>query len=225
MRGAALETAVSRVLASLPDAVRPSAEAARSGLVEFLAVLIERNAAVNLVSSRSAEAGTLAGTHLADALAGLPLLPQARPAPLRLLDLGSGGGFPAVPLLLVRRDVEGTLVESVGKKCAFLSEAGARLGLTLHVVNARFPDSFPMATTGLFDVLTTRAVGSAGQLVRAAGRALAPGARALLWTTEPLVKDAVRDSQAKKSSFRRVPGTERRGILVLERFMRGERST
>jgi len=215
---AELEAAWARVVAALPDALRPLAEAARLGIVEFLAFLIERNATTNLVSARAAEPATLVGTHLADALAGLPLLPPPSPSPLRLLDLGSGGGLPAVPLLLVRRDIEGTLVDSAGKKCAFLSEAGERLALTLGVVNARFPDSFPMATTGPFDVLTTRAVGSAGKLVRAARGVLAPGARALLWTTEPLAKEAVRDSRAKSAAFHPVPGTERRGILVLERF-------
>ena len=217
MRGAELEAAVGRAVAALPDEERPAVEAARRDLTEFLAFLIERNTSMNLVSARAARPALLAGTHLADALAGLPFLPPARPTPLRLLDVGSGGGFPAVPLLLVRRDIEGTLVDSVGKKCAFLSEAGARFALTLGVVNARFPGSFSMAT-GPFDILTTRAVGSAGKLVRAARRVLAPGARALLWTTESLVKEAVRDGRAKSAAFHPVPGTERRGLLVLERF-------
>jgi 16S rRNA (guanine527-N7)-methyltransferase len=172
---------------------------------------------MNLVSARAAEPEALAG-HLADALAGLPFLPAPRPAPIRILDLGSGGGFPALPLLLVRRDVEGTLVDSIRKKCTFLAEAAERLALTARTVNARFPDAFPMAKSGPFDVLTTRAVGSAGELVCAARPALAPGARALLWTTEPLVKDAVRDSRAKSSAFHRDPGSERRGLLVLECF-------
>ena len=75
-----------------------------------------------------------------------------------------------------------------------------------------------MTTSGPFDVLTTRAVGSAGRLVRAARPVLAPGARALLWTTEPLVKDAVKESRARAFAFHRDPASERRGILVLERF-------
>ncbi len=217
MSGTRLEAAVRRAVATLPERVRPAAEAARGDLVEFLALLLERNATMNLVSARAAEPEALA-EHLADALAGLPLLPPPRPAPARLLDLGSGGGFPALPLLLVRRDLEGTLADSIRKKCDFLSAALERLALTAAVVNARFPDSYPMAKSGLFDVLTTRAVGSAGKLVRAARPVLAPGARALLWTTEPLVKDAVKDSGAKAAAFHRDAGSERRGILTLERF-------
>lgn len=212
-----LDAAVACAVAALPAAARQAAERARSALESYLAFLLERNATLNLVSARSADPETLAAAHLFDALCGLPFLPP-RGAALRLLDLGSGGGFPAVPLLLVRRDIEGTLVDSVGKKCAFLSEAGKHLALTLCVVRARFPDSFPMATTGPYDVLTTRAVGSAGKLVRTARGVLAPGVRALLWTTEPLVKEAIRDSGAKSAAFHPVPGTERRGLLVLERF-------
>jgi 16S rRNA (guanine527-N7)-methyltransferase len=217
VKSAELEAAVGRAVGSVPEPMRPAAEAARPGLADFLAFLLERNASMNLVSARAGEPEALAG-HLADALAGLPFLPPPRPAKIRLLDLGSGGGFPALPLLLVRRDLAGTLVESTRKKCDFLSAAAERLALTAEVVNARFPDSFPMATSGFFDVLTTRAVGSAGRLVRGARPILAPGACALLWTTGPLVTDAVSASGAKAAAFHRDPGSERRGILALERF-------
>jgi 16S rRNA (guanine(527)-N(7))-methyltransferase RsmG len=212
-----LRAAVARAVAALPEGVREAAEGQRGALEAYLAFLLARNADVNLVSSRAADPEALASSHLFDALFGVSFLP-APGAVRRLLDLGSGGGFPAIPLLLVRRDLEGTLVESVGKKCTFLREAAERLSLTLDVVNARFPASYPMAKSGPFDVLTTRAVGSAGRLVRAARPVLAPGARALLWTTEPLVRDAVRESRAKASAFHHDPASERRGVLVLECF-------
>ena len=98
--------------------------------------------------------------------------------------------------------------------------------MTLRVVNARFPDSFDMTTNGPYDVLTTRAVGSAGRLVRKAAPALRARARAILWTTEPLVREAVRDSRAASSTFHRDAGTRSRGLLVLEGIGRpGGRST
>ena len=215
--GNRLRAAVARAVAALPAGAREEAESEIAALEAYVAFLLERNADMNLVSARAADPEELATSHLFDALFGLPFLPPPGAA-RRLLDLGSGGGFPAVPLLLVRRDLEGTLVESVGKKCAFLAAAVERLALTVHVLNVRFPDSFPMAKSGSFDVLTTRAVGSAGTLVRAARPVLAPDARALLWTTEPLVKDAVKESRAKIGTFHRDPASERRGILVLECF-------
>ena len=118
----------------------------------------------------------------------------------------------------MRGDLEGTLVESSGKKAAYLQEALSRLALTARVVNARFPDSFPMGGNPRYDVLTTRAVATAGRLVRAARPLLSPGAKALLWTSEPLAAEAARTSGAAKSFFRRAPDAERRGILSLECF-------
>ena len=115
-------------------------------------------------------------------------------------------------------DLEGTLVESSFKKAAYLDEAISRLALTGRVVNARFPDSFPMAKGPRYDVLTTRAVASAGKLVRAARPVLSPGAKALLWTSEPLAAEASRASGAARSVFCRAPGAVRRGILSLECF-------
>jgi len=209
---------VRRLVADLPEEERDGALSAAGPLAGFLAHLIEWNAAMNLVSARSADPGVLVHTHLFDALLGLALLPRPRGLPIRLLDLGSGGGLPAIPLLLVRRDLEGTLVESSGRKAAYLREALSRLALTGRVVNARFPDSFPMAGTPGYDVLTTRAVAAAGRLVRAARPLLSPGAKALVWTSEPLTAEAVRASGAARASFRRAPGAERRGILTLECF-------
>lgn len=213
-----LEDRIRRLAADLPEEERARAAPAAGPLARFVSFLLEKNAAMNLVSARSADPGILVGTHLVDALLGLALLPRPRGCPIRLLDLGSGGGFPAIPLLLVRGDLEGTLVESSGKKAAYLQEALSRLALTARVVNARFPDSFPRGKDPGYDVLTSRAVATAGRLVRAARPLLSPGAKALLWTSEPLAAEAARMSGAAQSSFRRAPDAERRGILSLECF-------
>ena len=121
---------MARAVAALPAAAREAAERELAALEAYVAFLLERNADVNLVSARAADPEALASSHLFDALFGLPFLPP--PGAARLLDLGSGGGFPALPLLLVRRDIEGTLVDSVRKKCAFLADAVKHLALTAH---------------------------------------------------------------------------------------------
>lgn len=213
-----LEERVRRLLADLPDDGRPCEATMAGRLAEFLAFLLQKNTSMNLVSARSADPEVLVRTHLYESLLGLPFLPNPGGRVARLLDLGTGGGFPAIPILLARPDLEGTLVESSGRKAAYLAEALERLALTARTVNARFPDSFPMAGSPRYDVLTTRAVGSAGKLVRAARRLFSPGARALLWTSGPLAPPAVRASGATRSSFHPAPGTERRGILCLECF-------
>jgi 16S rRNA (guanine527-N7)-methyltransferase len=183
-------------------------------LAELLRLLRDANSRINLVSRATVDGPDLIDRHLLDSLLGLPLLPRGART---LLDIGSGGGFPALPLLLVRRDLAGTLVEATGKKARFLEETSRALGLTPEIVNARFPGSFPMNSPPRFDVLTTRAVAEAGELFRAARPLLRPGARALLYTTEPLFAKVRLDPRGiHRAEFHRSPGAESRGIAVLE---------
>ena len=69
----------------------------------------------------------MARDHLLDALAALPTLDGLRPA--RVVDIGSGGGIPALPLALARPALSWTLIESVKGKAAFLADAARTLGL------------------------------------------------------------------------------------------------
>ncbi len=198
----------------------PAEAAARnaSRLAAYLDLLLEANRRMNLVSAADARPGALVERHLADSLLGLAFLPAPGNRRLRLLDIGTGGGFPAIPLLIVRGDLEGVLVESTAKKCRFLWGVVRTLSLTAEIVNARFPHSFPMSPPTRFDVLTSRAVADAPRLVRQARPLLAPGARALFWTTEPLFKELKGAGFAGECRFQRTPGSERRGVALLERF-------
>ncbi len=190
------------------------------GLASFLGILLRANEGVNLVSRREAVPEVLVARHLLEALEALPLMPGPGGRRLRLLDIGSGGGFPAIPLLLVRPDLEGVLVESIGKKARFLEEALRALGLTARVVNARFPGPALELMRKLppCDLLTSRAVAGAGELVRAARPVLAKEAVALLWTTEPLLENVRRALPAARIQFRRSPGADRRGVARVECF-------
>lgn len=216
--GAGLSDRVHALAARIPGGEGALVGACSDRLATFLLILLEKNAVMNLVSARSADPEILVETHLFDALLGLALLPKRGEGVVRLLDLGSGGGFPAIPLMIARPDLLGTLVESSRKKAAYLDETLDRLALTGRAVNARFPDSFPMQKGPQYDVLTTRAVGSAGDLVGASRRLLNPGARALLWTTRPLSAAAAKASGARVHAFHPAPAAHQRGILSLECF-------
>ena len=115
--------------AALPDRGREPASA-KDSLEAYLAFLSERNEEMNLVSARAADAGGARGATSSTRSSACPFF--RRPARRRSASSISAraAGFPAVPLLLVRRDVEGTLVDSMRKKCAFLAEAAERLSLT-----------------------------------------------------------------------------------------------
>jgi 16S rRNA (guanine527-N7)-methyltransferase len=94
--------------------------------------LLAWNARVNL--TRIVEPSAVETRHFLDSLTcALPLLARWGPAapvlPLRCIDVGSGGGFPGVPLKLVLPQLRMTLLESTGKKVAFLEHLVAALGL------------------------------------------------------------------------------------------------
>ena len=113
--------------------------------------------------------------HLVDSLTLLPLLGEAR----RLLDLGSGAGFPALPLKIARPALEVVAVDAVGKKVAFQRHVARALKLTgftaLHGRAEQLAAS-PLCAAG-FDVITARALGTLPMLAELAAPCLASGGR------------------------------------------------
>jgi 16S rRNA (guanine527-N7)-methyltransferase len=98
----------------------------------------------------------------------------------RALDIGSGGGSPAIPLLLAVPSIEMTLVEVRAKKAVFLREVIRTMALPATVEVARVEDVAASRAVGVFDVITFRAVRADLGLWRAVDHLLAPGGR-VLW--------------------------------------------
>ncbi len=139
-------------------------------LIAHLELLDEWNQRMNLTAIRDREAQVT--KHLLDSLAVRPWL-RGR----RIADVGSGAGFPGVPLAIVEPDRRFVLIESVGKKCRFLERVRDALALAnLEVVHARAESYRPDQR---FDTVIARAVGPLADLVRFAGPLLASGGRLL----------------------------------------------
>jgi 16S rRNA (guanine527-N7)-methyltransferase len=102
-------------------------------------------------------------------------------------DLGSGGGVPGIPLALALPDVRFTLIEAVGKKCAFLREAVALLGLgtRVEVACARSEELTAVGAPAreTFGVVLAKAVGPLSVVVELAAPALRPGGLLLVSKT------------------------------------------
>lgn len=116
--------------------------------------------------------------HVADSLAGLAV------APLRsartLADLGAGGGFPGLVLAAALPEARVALVESVAKKCAFLTRAAEAAGLpNVTVVNARAEEWD--AGRDAHDVVTARAVAPLNVILEYAAPLLAVGGSVVAW--------------------------------------------
>ena len=97
-------------------------------LAEYLVLLGRFGSAVDLVSAADAE--QVVRRHIVRSLVAVRHLPSEG----RLVDIGSGNGFPAVPLLLAIPGLEGTLLEPRERRWAFLSEVSRSLGLRAEVL-------------------------------------------------------------------------------------------
>jgi 16S rRNA (guanine527-N7)-methyltransferase len=119
-------------------------------LVRYTQLVRDWNQRINLVSRR--DTGRILSYHVIDSLAVQRLIPQDT----RVCDIGTGAGFPGIPVVLVRPDVKMFLVESSQKKSRFLQTATAELGLgNVEVLNER-AESLP----GLdCDVILSRLAG------------------------------------------------------------------
>jgi 16S rRNA (guanine527-N7)-methyltransferase len=147
-----------------------SAEA-HAKLERFVALFLERNAAMNLSAARDPEA---VARHVSDSLAIAPYIGAS------LVDIGSGGGFPAVPLAIVT-GCRATLVESTGKKARFLAEVASALDLPIEVRAERAEDAArDPKLRGTFATATARAVASLPVVIELTIPFLELGAAAVL---------------------------------------------
>jgi 16S rRNA (guanine527-N7)-methyltransferase len=164
----------------------------------YIDLLLRWNAHINLTAIRHPEEivirhfgeSLFAARHLVPAFthtlsvsahpaadAGVRPSEQIADPPLRLIDVGSGAGFPGLPIKIWRPRIELTLIESNQKKATFLREVARKLTLTnVHVCHGRAENyAKPRA-----DVVTLRAVERFSSALPIAARLVAPGGRLAL---------------------------------------------
>ena len=125
---------------------------------EYCALLLRWNSRMNLTAVRDED--EILSRHFVESIA----CAQALPAGIAtLLDLGSGAGFPGIPIAVCRPEIEVTLAESQGKKAAFLQEAVRTLGLSTRIHSGRAE-----TLSARFDCVVLRAVDRMHHAVRVA---------------------------------------------------------
>jgi 16S rRNA (guanine527-N7)-methyltransferase len=131
----------------------------------------------------------------------------------RLADVGTGAGFPGIPLKLLNPDLQLVLIESNAKKAAFLSECVRQIGITgAEVYRARFEDLPSKAAP--FDFVTARALGAYPTLAKWSRAMLGHGGKLVLWLGERDSIDMSRDALFQWREPIPIPGSDRRKILV-----------
>ncbi|MGC8550859.1 MAG: 16S rRNA (guanine(527)-N(7))-methyltransferase RsmG [Acidobacteriaceae bacterium] len=149
-----------------------------SQLSTYLTLLLKWNARTNLTAIR--EPHEIVQRHFADSLfcAG-----HIFPSASTLLDFGSGGGFPGIPIALARPQLHVTLAESQNRKAAFLHEAVRSLNLNAKVWSERV-ESMPAGQR--YDAVALRAVDQMESACQIAATKIIPGGQMLVFTTDRL---------------------------------------
>ena len=188
--------------------------AAGEMLARYLVLLAKWNRIYNLTAIREPE--RMVTHHVLDSLAVLPHL--ARRDELRLIDIGSGGGVPGIPLAIARPSWRVTLNDSNAKKGAFLRQAVSELGLdNAEVAITRIEDYAPEAK---FDVVISRAFSDLGTFAACGRRLLAPDGRLMAMKgvyPEEELRELPPDVRLAGASALRVPGLDaQRHLIALE---------
>ena len=132
------------------------------------------------------------------------LLPNAK-----IIDVGTGAGFPGMPLLILRPDLEMTFLDALNKRILFLQDALSRLGLKATTLHARAEDAARMVEhREMYDAAVSRAVASAAVLQELTLPFVKTGGTAIAWKG-PGVQDEL--VAAKRAAF--VLGGTVRGVM------------
>jgi 16S rRNA (guanine527-N7)-methyltransferase len=143
-------------------------------LLRYAALLAKWNRTHNLTAiERDADVLT---HHLLDSLSIAPVIDAlGLMPPVRLLDVGSGGGLPAVPLAIARPGLQVTAIDKVHKKVAFLTQAKVELRLDNFSAAAARVEAWQAPAP--FALIVSRAFASLAEFVALTRHLLAPGGR------------------------------------------------
>ncbi len=146
-------------------------EAQRAQLLNYVALLNKWNKVYNLTAVREPE--RMIGLHILDSLSVLAHFG----APAAMIDVGTGGGLPGIPLAVARPDLQVTMLDTIAKKTTFVRQAIGELGLVnANVVTERVEKYLPDAK---FECVISRAFSELKEFVDGAGHLCADGGRML----------------------------------------------
>jgi 16S rRNA (guanine527-N7)-methyltransferase len=178
---AAAETrrALAALLADLPKIAGTLPPGFLDAAERFVGLLLAGNRRLNL--TRITSPPDVARLHLLDSLAALPQID--RMAPLEAVDLGSGGGLPALPLAMARPGIRWTLVDSVARKATILKEFTASLDLSNVTVLADRAEALGRVSghRERYELVTARACAALPVLAELALPLLTIGGSLLAW--------------------------------------------
>jgi 16S rRNA (guanine527-N7)-methyltransferase len=161
----------------------------REAIDGHVRLLLAWNAAINLTSLRSPE--QIARSHVLDSLIAVATLRELGPH-ASILDIGSGAGFPGLPLAMALSTRRAALVDSIGKKARFLGVAAAHAHRALEGAGHGAPDIHALARRAedlaaqpdhreVWDLVTARAVGTVAEVAELGLPLVKRGGHVVCW--------------------------------------------
>ena len=198
-------------------------------LLFHLELLAEKNESLNLTRVTSGHEALVA--HILDSLLPLPYLNDCfAKEKLSFLDIGTGGGFPGLPLAIMT-GWKATLIDSIGKKVAAVNEFVSLLGLTdsVEALHVRAED-LALTRSQSFDVVVSRAVAQSNVLIEYASPLLRRNGMLVLYKARPSDKELQTAKRAAKlcgmkfvsrETFEFPDDSGHREIYYLKKFDKG----
>jgi 16S rRNA (guanine527-N7)-methyltransferase len=205
----------------MPDAARVGRALADYGLtatskqieqmISYLVLMMKWNEKINLTAIH--DPVEILYRHFCESMFAVDVVPIETG---RLADIGSGAGFPGLPVKILRPDLEVFLIESNVKKATFLAEAIREMGMTgARVIVGRYEDLGEELTP--LDFVCSRAVGEFGSFLKWAASDVLVVKRVVLWVGGRDLDDIRRNTAWTWREPILVPHSLRRYLLVGER--------
>jgi 16S rRNA (guanine527-N7)-methyltransferase len=210
----------------IEKSMTPSSDAIRRALAEFqlsandqqvsqiqqyINLLLRWNEKVNLTAIQ--DPLEILYRHFCESMFGAVVIPVEK---CRLADVGPGGGFPGIPMKIIRPEIELFLIESNMKKATFLTEVVRELELTgVRVLVSRYEELSEEVAP--LDVICSRAVGEFGPFLEWASSQVIAAQKVALWIGAQDAESVRRFSAWTWEEPRPIPHSLRRFILVASR--------
>jgi len=193
-------------------ALDPLTEEQANKLTKHYSLMRRWNQRVNLTGI--IEPREAAKLHYAESLFGARFIAGAR----TVLDIGSGAGFPAIPIAVLKPELHVTALEANQKKSLFLKEAGHELQLpNFEVVTARLEEFDWFA----YDSLTSRALDRGDSMLPAVIERLTANQRLILFCGPELVEKLRRDARVNYFAVHSIPMSDERLVAIFHSFETG----
>lgn len=182
------------------------------GIQLYISILLTWNRSISLTTVTDPE--DIVRFHFGESLFAASLLPIKDG---RLADVGTGAGFPGLPLKMLAPSLNLTLIESNAKKAAFLAEVVRSLALDcVHIFRGRmeeFGGKLSPGSADTFDFITARALGQFENLLAWSKRHLAGAGGLILWLGQDDVASVSETGDWTWAMPVRIPGSDRRFIV------------